>query len=142
MVMEPYIILSYSIKDNNIGLLCHAIREITVILQASIAKKPKYARAMIRQLYIFNTKAFNPQLQKAYLANILVNPRGLPYTFYEINLLLKYQNKEFKYFQADTDSSLQETDEMFWLHVLSANALCKVRLGMNRIIVGHNRTSK
>lgn len=60
--MEPYMTLSYSIKHRDIGLLCYVIQEITIILQAPAAKKPKYARAMIKQLHIFNTKASDPQL--------------------------------------------------------------------------------
>lgn len=90
MMMEPYMTLSSSIKHGDIGLLRHAIREITVILQAPAAKKPKYARAMIRQIHIFDTKASDPQLQEAYLANALVNPHGLPHTFYRIDLLLEH----------------------------------------------------
>lgn len=90
--------LSYAIKHGDTDLLCHAMREVAVILQASTANKPKYARAMLRQLHIFDTKASDPQLQEAYLANVLVNPRGLPHTFYEIDLLLEHQNGEFKRF--------------------------------------------
>ena len=53
---------------------------------------------MLRQLHIFDTKASDPQLQDAYLANELVNPCELPHTFYEIDLLLEHQNGEFKRF--------------------------------------------
>lgn len=134
-MIEPYRTPSYFIKHGNIGLFWHAIREITVILKAPIVKKPKYARVMIRQIHIFDAKASDPQLQEAYLTNALVNPCGLPHIFYEIDLLLKYHNIEFKRFRADRGSFLQETDEIFWLHVLSVNSLHKVRLGMNRIIV-------
>lgn len=98
--------LSYAIKHGDIGLLCHAMREVCVIVQAPAAGKPKYARAMLRQLHIFDTKAANPQLQEAYLANALVNPRGLSHTFYEVDLLLEYQNREFKQFRADRGSFL------------------------------------
>ena len=34
----------------------------------------------------------------AYLPNILMNSYKLPYTFYEIDILLKYQNTKFKHF--------------------------------------------
>lgn len=61
-MIKLYITLSYSIKYSNIGLICHAIQEITVILQALIAKKSKYARTMIKQLYIFDIKTFNLQI--------------------------------------------------------------------------------
>ncbi|MCJ1348014.1 hypothetical protein MMC31_006244 [Peltigera leucophlebia] len=95
---------------------------------------------MLRQLHIFDTNAADPQLQEAYLANALVNLRGLPHTFYEINLLLEHQNGEFKRFRTDRGSSLQETDQMFKQHALSLDTLRKVRLGMNKIFVGRDRT--
>lgn len=53
---------------------------------------------MLRKLYIINTKAEDPIFQKAYLANILINFREMPQTFYKMNLLLEYQNKKFKQF--------------------------------------------
>lgn len=87
--------LCYAIKHGDIRLLCHIIREICVIVQAPVACKPKYVQVMMRQLYIIDTKSVDPILQEAYLANALVNPHGLPYTFYKMNLLLEYQNGEF-----------------------------------------------
>ena len=74
------------------------MREVTVILQAPSARKLKYAREMLRQLHIIDTKAADPILQEAYLANALVNLRGLPHTFYEMDLLIEHQNGKFKRF--------------------------------------------
>lgn len=86
-------------------------------------------------MHIIDTKSADPILQETYLTNALVNPRGLPYIFYEMDLLLEYQNGEFKRFCVDRGLLLQETDEMFRLHALSVDALCKVRLSLNRIVV-------
>lgn len=69
----------------------------------------------------------------------MVNPCGLPHTFYEMDLLLEHQNGESKRFRADRGSSLQETDEMSRLHALSVEALGKVRLSLNRIVAGQQR---
>ncbi len=138
-IVEPYMTLCYAIKNGDIGLLWHAMREVGVILQASAASKPKYARAMLRQLHIFDTQAADPILQEAYLANVLVNPRGQLQTFYKIDLLLEHQNGEFKRFRADRGSSLQESDEIFRLHALSVDMLRKVRSSMNRIVIGKER---
>lgn len=90
--------LCHAIKMGDTGLLRHAMREVFIIFQALAASKPKYARAMLRQIHIINTKAANPILQEAYLANALVNPRGMSHTFYEMDLLLEHQNGEFKRF--------------------------------------------
>lgn len=110
MVLEPYMTLSYTIKYGDIGFLCHIMQEISIILQAPAANKPKYARAMLRQLHIFDTKASAPQLQKSYLANVLVNPWEFPHSFYKIDLLLKHQTGDFKHFCTDRGSSWQETN--------------------------------
>ena len=60
------------------------------------------------QLHIFDTKAADPVLQKAYLVNLLHNLKGQPRIFYEIELFLEHQNGEFKQFQTDCRLSLQE----------------------------------
>lgn len=97
-IVEPYMTLCYEIKNGDIGLLRHALRKLCIILQAPVAREPKYARAMLRQVHIFDTKAADPILQEAYLANALVNPRGERRTFYEMDLLLEHRNGEFKRF--------------------------------------------
>lgn len=58
-----------------------------MILQTPVANKPKYTRAILRQLHIFDTKTFNPLLQEVYLANIFINLYKLLYTFYKLNFL-------------------------------------------------------
>lgn len=141
-VMEAYLTLCWSIKFGDVGLLRDALREVTIILQAPSAKKPKYAREMLRQMHILDTTAADPVLQRAYIANALVNLRGLPFTFYEMDLLLEHQNGEFKRFRSDRGSSLQETDEMFKLHALSVDALAKIRKVMNQVIIGRERSGR
>lgn len=113
----------------------NGLREIAIIFQAPAAKKPKYATEMLCQIHILDTTAANPVLQNAYLANALINLQGLPHNFYEMDLLLKHQNDEFKRFRADQGSSLQETNDIFKLYALSVNALSKVRRAMNKITI-------
>lgn len=54
--MEPYMALGHAIEHGNTGLLRHAMREIAVMFQAPAASKPKRARALLRQIHIFDTK--------------------------------------------------------------------------------------
>lgn len=115
------------------------MRELTIVLQAPSTRKLKYAREMLHQMHILDTNAADPILRRAYIANALVNPRGLLFTFYEMDLLLEHQNGEFKRFRSDRGSSLQETDEMFKLHALSVDALIKIRVQMNKVIIGRER---
>lgn len=90
--------LCYAIKNGDTGFLKYALTEICIIFQLPVLGKPKYARAILRQIHIFDTKAADLVLQKAYLANALVNFKGQSNIFYEIDLLLEYQNREFKHF--------------------------------------------
>lgn len=89
-------ILYYVIKNGNNGFLKYALRKVYIIFQFPVVEKPKYVRAILRQVYIFDTMAIDPVLQESYLANLFINPRGQARIFYEMNLLLKHQNKEFK----------------------------------------------
>lgn len=58
-----------------------------------------------------------------------------------MDLLLEHQNGEFKRFQADCGSSLQESNYLFKLHALTADPLQKARRAMNKIVIGRQRKS-
>ena len=45
---------------------------------------------MLYQMHIIDSNAIDPILQNIYIANALLNPQRLSYTFYIINLLLKH----------------------------------------------------
>ncbi|MCJ1465963.1 hypothetical protein MMC07_004582 [Pseudocyphellaria aurata] len=141
-VMEPYLTLCCAIKHGDTGLLRTAIREVCIVMPAPSASKPKYAKALLRQVHIIETTAADPTLQEAYLANTLVNLRGLPHTFYEMDLLLEHQNGEFKQFRMDRGSSLQESDDLFRQHALTAKSLQTMRLSSNKTLVGRHRDGR
>lgn len=73
--IEPYMTICYAIKNGDIGLLKHAMREVCIIFQALTGSKPKYVRAILKQVYIFDTKVAYQILQEVYLANTFVNLR-------------------------------------------------------------------
>ena len=52
-------------------------------------------------MHILDTDAVDLILLQVYIANILVIPRGLPFTFYKMDLLLEYQNGKFMLFRSD-----------------------------------------
>lgn len=63
-IIEPYITFCYIIQNGDIKLLQNAIKEVGIILQAPAISKQKYTKAMLRQLYIFDTKAANLHFKK------------------------------------------------------------------------------
>ena len=105
--------LCYVVNHSDISLLCYAMREVYLILQAPSAFKPKYAHEIMRQVYYFDIKVADHIFQKAYLANFLVNFQELSDLFYKIDLLLEHQNGKFKQFRIDRGSSFNESDKMF-----------------------------
>lgn len=134
--MEAYLTLFYSIKYGNVCFFQGTMREMCIILQVSSANKPKYAQKMLKQLHIMDITASNLILQQVFFANVLVNPQGQKDLFYKIDLLLEYQNREFKQFCSNQGSSLKETDQMLKLYALSVDAFAKVRCIMNKIVIG------
>ena len=140
-VIEAYLILCYSIKHRDIGLLETAMQEVCIILQSPINNKPKYARKMLQQLHIIDTNASDLILQKAFLANALINLQDRKDLFYEIDLLLEHQNREFKQFRLDRGFFLQETDQMFKLYFLLVDVLANVRRVINRVVIKQEQKS-
>lgn len=61
-IVQPIITLYYAIKNGDIDILKYALREICIIFQSPVVGKPKYERAMLRQLHIFDTMAIDPVL--------------------------------------------------------------------------------
>lgn len=97
----------------DVGFLKMVMQEIAIILQVLFVKNPKYVREILCQMYIPDTQVAHPELQNVYIVNTLVNLWGLFFNFYKINLVLKYQNKEFKCFCANRGSFLQKTVKIF-----------------------------
>lgn len=96
----------------------------------------------MKQIHIIDTTITDLILQEIYLANALVNHRGLLYTFYKMDLLLEHQNSEFKRFYADKNSFLQESNEIFRLHALLFNTFQKVRFSINKVIANRDQSVK
>lgn len=82
--------------------------------------------------YLNKSTSLDPLLQEAYLAIALVNSKNFPYTFYKIDLLLEHQDGKFKCFCNNTESLLQESDELFCLHTLTMDTLQKLCHSMNK----------
>lgn len=95
-VMEVYLTLCYSIKYGEAGFFQGAMPEVCIILKASSVNESKYARKMLQQLHIMDTTVFDLNLQQTFLANALINLQGQKHSFYQRNLLLKHQKREFK----------------------------------------------
>lgn len=79
--MKVYITLCYSIYHKDIGLLCHTLRKVYIIILVPLTLKPKYTHVLMRQLYIIDTKTADYIFYKAYLANSWLNSQELSHAF-------------------------------------------------------------
>lgn len=140
--MELYLTLCYSIKFGDIDFYHHVMIEIYIIIQVPLTAKSKYAHVILRQLHIFDINAADLVLQEAYLAKSLVNLVGEGNTFYKMDLLLKHPNGRFKQFCSDRRSSLQKSNNLFWLQILLVDSLQKLRKSMNKVIIAQDRKSR
>lgn len=73
--MQTYLLLKYAIKRADIGLLRRAIDRCCVYFHGSA--QHKYAYEMLYLHRLISTSATSPELQRAILANELINPRRL-----------------------------------------------------------------
>lgn len=87
---EVYLLLTYSIKHADLGLLRRAIDRCCVYFHDS--GQSRYAYVMLYLLRLTSTRAATPELQLAILANGLVHRQGKPDSWYETDKLVELHN--------------------------------------------------
>lgn len=87
---QTYLLLKYSIKHADLGLLRRAIDRCCVYFHGS--GQSKYAYEMLYLLRLTSTRAATPELQRAILANGLVNRQGKANSWYETDRLVEFHN--------------------------------------------------
>jgi hypothetical protein len=91
---QVYLLLKYSIKHADLGLLRRAIDRCCVYFHGS--GQSKYAYEMLYLLRLTSTRAATPELQRAILANGLVNRQGRADSWYETDRLVEFHNGTLK----------------------------------------------
>jgi hypothetical protein len=87
---QTYLLLKYSIKHADLGLLCRAIDRCCVYFHGS--GQSKYAFEMLYLHRLTSTHAATPELQRAILANGLINRQGKADSWYETDRLVEFHN--------------------------------------------------
>jgi hypothetical protein len=87
---QTYLLLKYSIKHADLGLLRRAVDRCCVYFHGS--GQFKYAYEMLYIYRLTSTCAATPELQRAILANGLINRRGKSDTWYETDRLVEFHN--------------------------------------------------
>jgi hypothetical protein len=87
---QTYLLLKYSIKHADLGLLRRAVDRCCVYFHGS--GQYKYAFEMLYLQRLTSTCATTPELQRAILANGLINRRGKADSWYETDRLVEFHN--------------------------------------------------
>jgi hypothetical protein len=114
-----YKILKKAIKYADIGILRRIFALCCFLFHGS--KKSKYAFLSLYMTWLTQTPAANPELQKAVLANGLVNIRGAEDSWFEIDRLNEFFNLQMKTLMATRRTSTLEVTPMFQQMALTAS---------------------
>jgi hypothetical protein len=87
---QTYLLLKYSIKHADLGLLRRAIDRCCLYFHGS--GQSRYAYEMLYLQRLTSTHAATPELQRAILANGLVNRQGKVDSWYETDRLVEFHN--------------------------------------------------
>ena len=91
---QTYLLLKYAIKHADLGLLRRAIDRCCLYFQGS--GQSNYAYEMLYLQRLISTNAASPELQRAILANGLINRRGKADSWYETDRLVEFHNLTLK----------------------------------------------
>jgi hypothetical protein len=131
--VETYLLLSYAIKNADIGLLRRALRECCIMFQSKVGGTTNYGRELIRQIHLVDSSAASEELQRAVLVNSLVNlhSEGVnEATNFETDRLLELLNNTLKYFRRELESSTQESSALLEQCALNGPYFQQLKLAM------------
>jgi len=118
-LVETYKTLKYIIKFADIGILKHAIAHSCLYFAGADAKN--YGPEMLYFWKLVATGACDPPLQRAILANGLVNNQGKPDTFFKVDHLNELLNLELKELLQSCGNSTFGIENLFKWSVLTTS---------------------
>ncbi|KAJ5562286.1 hypothetical protein N7461_001047 [Penicillium sp. DV-2018c] len=123
--IATYKMLKRGIKYADIGILRRVFAQCCLLFHGS--NKSKYAFLSLYMTWLTQTPATDPELQKAILANGLVNIRGAEDSWFEIDRLNEFFNLEMKTLMATRRTSSLEIAQTFQRQALTANYCTELR---------------
>jgi hypothetical protein len=136
---QNYLLLKYAIKHADLGLILRAVQRSCVYFHAS--GQHKYAYEMLYFLRLTTTKAASPELQRAVLANGLVNTSGADDSWFETDRLVEFHNGQLKTIFNDRRGSAITVQYLMENCALNTEVYRSLDLGMESFLdLSHNRT--
>jgi hypothetical protein len=142
---ETYIVLKYSIKHADLGLLRRVVSRCCLLFNGS--GQYKYAFEMLHLHRLVSTSAASAVLQRAILANSLVNFKGEADTWFETDRMVEFHNGDMKAILKARRGSTLTIDKLFELSALNSAYFDRLRVrieevyGVTRINGDHTRKS-
>lgn len=109
--MEVYKTLKQAIRVADIGLMKQAFPRSSILFQG--ASKSKYASLSLYMTWLTSTAAADEPLQRAILANGLVNLRGSGNSWFEIDRLNEFLNLQMKTIMSARRTSTEDLQTLF-----------------------------
>lgn len=117
--METYKSLKLAIKLGDIGIIQRVFPQCCLLFAGT--KKSRYAFLSLYMTWLTQTKAADPELQTAILANGLVNLRGAEDGWFEIDRLNEFFNLHMKTLMTTRRTSTLDITTMFRRTALTAS---------------------
>jgi len=117
--MEVYKTLKLSIKRADIGMLRRILARCCILFHGS--NKSKYAFLSLYMTWLTQTSAADEELQRAILANGLVNLRGAEDSWFEMDRLNEFFNLQMKILMATRRTSSIDVATLFRTTALTAS---------------------
>jgi hypothetical protein len=123
--MEVYKSLKHAIKCADIGMIKRVFARCCLLFQGS--NKTKYTHLSLYMTWLTHTSAADEALQKAILANGLVNLRGKTDSWFEIDRLNEFFNLDMKTMLATRRTSTLNVTALFQSTALTASYCVDLR---------------
>lgn len=141
--METYLTLKHSIRYADIGTISRLFPRFALLFFGG--RKIKYGILSLYMIWLTRTDATTSILRKAILSNGLVNLRGAPDSWFEMDRLNEFLNLSMKRIMTSRRSSTQELHELFKRTALSANYATSLHTQMGYLreqYIGGQHTAK
>ena len=136
---QTYLLLKYAIKHADLGLLRRAIDRCCVYFHGS--GQSKYAYEMLYLQRLTSTHATTPELQRAILANGLINRQGKADSWYETDRLVEFHNGTLRKLLNDKRGSGLTMDYLFEHCALNTEFFASLAK-QTELLYGINRNSE
>jgi hypothetical protein len=124
---ESYLLLRYAIKQADMRLLLIALKDFAIMSQAPEAHKSKYSIELLQSIHLMDGPAADPKLQRAALANCLVNLRGLSNSWFPTDLLQELVNNTMRTQQRERTSSTLPVKDLIGQCSLNSQSMQRLK---------------